>query len=217
MESKIGCYICKGCDIGKSLDIDKMVEVAKGDGKAAICKTHDILCSQEGVDLIKNDIQNEGINKVVVAACSVRVFPELFNFGNDIFTDRTNIREQVAWCHEPNDEDTQMLAEDCIRMGCTKVANGEPPEPFISESVSKDIMVVGGGVTGMTAAKAAALAGYKVVLVEKEDKLGGWATKFTKVFPKHPPYKEPENSDYSGLIKEVESHENITVYKSTVI
>ena len=216
MEAKVGCYICKGCDIGKSLDIDKLVEVAKNDGKAAVCKTHNILCTKEAIEIIKNDISSEGLNKIVIAACSNRVFPELFDFGKNIFTDRTNLREQVAWCHEPNDEDTQMMAEDYIRMGITKVINGEPPEPFIEET-SKEIMVVGGGMTGMTAAKAAADAGYKVTLVEKEENLGGWATKFSKVFPKHPPYQQLEDSGYEDLAKAVEAHDDITVHKSTIV
>ncbi|MFZ5979085.1 MAG: FAD-dependent oxidoreductase [Candidatus Zixiibacteriota bacterium] len=216
MEKKIGVYICKGCEIGKNIDVDKLVEVAKSEGKAAICKAYDILCNNAAVDEIKNDIAKEGVNRVVVAACSVRVFPELFDFGNEVVTDRVNLREQVAWCHEPNDEDTQMLAEDNIRMGCAKVQNSDPPVPHI-EATSKDILVVGGGVTGMTAARAAADAGYKVTIVEKEDKLGGWATKFKKVFPKHPPYKELEDSGYQKLVEDVEHHANITIYKSTTI
>ena len=140
----------------------------------------------------------------------------MFDFGNDIVTDRVNLREQVAWCHEPNDEDTQMIAEDYIRMGIAKVMNSDPPVPYIEET-SKDILVVGGGMTGMTAALSAADAGYKVTLVEKEDRLGGWATKFKKVFPKHPPYKDLEDSGYLKLIEDVENHDNITVHKSTVI
>ena len=86
METKIGVYICKGCDIGKSLDIDKLSEVATGETEAAICKAHDVLCSPEGVGLIAGDIQGEGLNRVVVAACSQRVFPELFDFGEGFAT-----------------------------------------------------------------------------------------------------------------------------------
>ena len=216
METKVGVYICRGCDIARCLDLDKLSEVATGEVKAPICKTHDILCSQAGVDLIKADIENEGLDRVVVAACSPRVFPDLFEFGNGVLTDRVNIREQVVWCHAPNDEDTQMLAEDCIRMGVAKVRSSQPPEPLIEET-SKDILVVGGGMAGMTAAKAAASAGYKVTLVEKEDRLGGWAARFSKVFPKHPPYKELEDSGCEKLIQAVKVHPNITVHTSTTI
>jgi len=215
MDKKIGCYICKGCDIGKSLDVDKLIEAANEKG-VAVCKTHDALCSPEGGDLIKADIKNEGLNRIVVAACSGRVFPELFEFGDEVLTDRANLREQVVWSHTPNDEDTQFLGEDNIRMSIAKADNTEPPEPLIEET-SHEIMVVGGGMTGMTAAKAAADAGYKVTLVEKEDQLGGWATKFKKVFPKRPPYQTLEDTGVNDLIQSVESHENITIHKGTEV
>lgn len=216
MEKKIGCYICKGCDIGQSIEVDKLVELATGECKAAVAKTHDCLCSPEGVDFIKSDIASEGINRVIVAACSQRVFPELFDFGKDVITDRTSLREWVAWSHEPNDEDTQMLAEDYIRMACAKAEVVEVAEPY-TEETSKEIMVVGGGITGMTSALASADAGYTVHLVEKEDKLGGWATKFVKVFPKNPPYRDLEESGYEQLIEKVNGHDKITVYLSSVV
>jgi quinone-modifying oxidoreductase subunit QmoB len=216
MDTKIGVYICKGCDIGASVDVDKLVEVVNGEYQCAACKTHDALCSKEGVELIKKDIESEGLNRVVVAACSQRIFPELFRFEGDVLTTRTNLREYVAWAHEPNDEDTQMLAEDYIRMGIVQSKNSAPPEPYTNDSC-KDIMVVGGGVTGMTAARAAADAGYKVHLVEKEANLGGWATKYAGVFPKKPPYAEVDHSGFGDLISLVENHENIEVHKSCVV
>jgi len=216
MDTKIGVYICKGCDIEKSLDIDKLVEVANDDTKAALCKTHDVLCSREGIESIQADIENEGVDRVVVAACSQRVFAASFEFPAHVLADRVNLREQVAWSHTPNDEDTQMLGEDHIRMGVARLACVGPPEAFIEET-SKDLMVVGGGIGGMTAAKSAATAGYKVTLVEKEDRLGGWAAKFSKVFPKSPPYKDLEDSGWQKLAEEVEADPDITVHKSTTV
>ncbi len=216
MEAKIGVYICKGCDIGKSLDIDKLVEVATDETEAAFCKTHDVLCSREGVESIQADIETEGVNRVVVAACSQRVFSESFEFAAHVLTDRVNLREQVAWCHAPNDEDTQMLGEDHIRMGVSRLGTVGPPEAFVEET-SKDLMVIGGGISGMTAARSAAAAGYKVTLVEKEDRLGGWAGRFRKVFPKNPPYKDLEDSGWEKLAEEVEADPNITVHKSTTV
>jgi len=216
MDTKIGVYICKGCDIGKSVDLEKLSEVATGETEASFCKAQDILCSREGVDLIKTDIEAEGLNRVVVAACSQRVFPELFDFGGAVLTDRVNLREHVAWSHTPNDEDTQMLAEDHIRMGVARVRTVEPPEALLEET-NKDLMVIGGGITGMTAAKSASAAGYKVALIEKEDRLGGWATRFSKVFPKHPPYKDLEDSGVAKLAEDVEADPNIAIHKSTTV
>jgi quinone-modifying oxidoreductase subunit QmoB len=216
MDSKIGVYICKGCDIAKSVDVEKLINTAIKDGKVPLCKTHEVLCSHEGIELIKADIGGEGINRVVVAACSNRVFPELFDFGQDILTDRANIREYVVWSHKPNDDDTQMMAEDYIRMSIARMKSSEPAQPY-TEETSKTIMVIGGGMTGLTSAKAAADAGYQVVLVEKESQLGGWATKFAKAFPKHAPYQELEDTGYKTLAQAVESHTNIKVHKSATI
>lgn len=215
MESKVGVYICKGCEIGKCVDVDKLAEVGKSDGKADVVKTHEAMCSRDAVDMIRKDV-GEGVNRVVVGACTGRIFSELFDFGPSVLTDRVGLREYVAWTHNPNDEDTQMLAEDYLRMGIAKLKASDPPKPFIDQT-SKDIMVVGGGITGMTAAKAAADAGYKVVLVEKEDHLGGWAARYSKIFPHHPPYHDLEDSGHQKLIADVESHPDIKVHKSTVV
>jgi len=216
MDPKVGVYICKGCDIAKNIDVEALVKVGEESSEVAISKAHNVLCSPEGVDAIRADISNEGINRVVVCACSGRVFPELFEFGREVFTERTNIREQVAWCHEPNDEDTQVLAEDYVNMGIVKAMTGSPPEP-LDEQTSKDILVIGGGTAGMTAAKGAADAGYKVTIVEKEDHLGGWANKFKMVFPKTPPYEKPAKNNIDELIKEIEGYPNITIKTSTKV
>jgi quinone-modifying oxidoreductase subunit QmoB len=216
MDPKIGVYICKGCDIADSVDVDKLVEIATGEAKADLCKTCDVACSPDSVNQIKADIESEGLNRIVVAACSQRIFPELFDFGSGMITERANLREQVVWSHQPNDEDTQMLAEDVIRMGTARVRHTEPPVPMIEE-ISKDIMVVGGGITGMTAARAASAAGYKVLLVEKQDQLGGWAARFSKAFPKHPPYRDLEEPGHNELIQQIEADPNITVHTNTVI
>ncbi len=214
MDTKVGVYICKGCDIGKSLDVEKLTEEITKD--AAVCKSCDVLCTEEGVGVICDDIEKEGLNRVVVAACSGRVFPELFTFGKDILTDRVSLREYVVWTHEPNDEDTQVMAEDYIKMGIARVKSTEPPEPHIEET-SKDILVVGGGMSGMTAAKAAADAGYKVHLVEKEPELGGWARKFSKTFPKQPPYDKLADSGLGELVTAVKNNENIIIHTETTI
>jgi quinone-modifying oxidoreductase subunit QmoB len=141
METKVGVYICKGCDIAESLDIDKLIEMATGECQVPVCKAHEIMCTGETVANIKLDVEKEELNRVVIAACSQRVFPNLFNFGDKILVDRTNLREQVAWSHAPNDDDTQMLAADYIRSGIAKARNSEPAEPHLEET-SKDLMVV---------------------------------------------------------------------------
>ncbi|MBI5026930.1 MAG: hydrogenase iron-sulfur subunit [Nitrospirae bacterium] len=218
MEKKYGIYICKGCEIGQSIDIEKL---ATSSAKATkinreLIKTHDIMCSPDGLQLIKNDIK-EGVNTVVIAACSPRVKFEEFDFSGTI-TERVNIREFVAWSQPPKTEETQTMAEDYLTMGIVKVQKGDIPEPNILEDLSKTILVVGGGITGMTAALEAANTGCKVVLVEKEPQLGGFINKLYKKIPTDE-FKEPLIIDtgIDKIIKEVESHPDIKVYKSAKI
>ena len=77
-DTKIGAYICKGCGLGERLDCDDLANIAKRDGKAQVVQQHDFLCSEDGVKMIQNDIDNEGVNRVVIAACSRRAKTEAF-------------------------------------------------------------------------------------------------------------------------------------------
>ena len=216
-DKKLGIYLCSGCDIGKCLEVDKLAELANGEENVTLCKQHEFLCGDEGVQLIKDDIKNEGLTGVIIGACSGRVNTDEFSFDSSVLLERVNLREQVVWTHEPNDEDTQMMAEDYIKMTVAKVNTSEVPKPFVSDDFEKTIMVVGGGTAGLNAALGGAKAGYKVALIEKEDKLGGWATKYKKVFPKNPPYKDLEDTNIEGLIKEVTKNDNITIHLSSTI
>ncbi|MBW2609648.1 MAG: FAD-dependent oxidoreductase [Deltaproteobacteria bacterium] len=215
MEKKISVYICSGCGIGDSLDIEQLEKVATDGGSAPICRNHPNLCSQEGVELIKNDMNNEGANCLIIAACSHRVMYDAFNFEGCIL-DRVNIREQVVWCQKPGDEDTQMMAEDYLRMAIAKVGKMELPEPFKpEEEISKDILVVGGGLTGLTAARDAAKAGRSVVLVEKEPELGGFMKKVNQTITF--PYLDIKDNDLEELIEAVNQDEKIKIYKGATV
>ncbi len=236
MEKKIGVYICEGCDIGENLDMAKLQDIATKEYKVPIVKTHGAFCSPDGVDLIKKDIQDDGVNTVVVAACSHRIFYDVFDFGSDKITERVNLREQVVWSHpvpkeetesakssEENagegetdtsgvDEDTQMLAEDYIRMGIVKVQKKDIPTPYqFEEEFVKNIMVIGGGLTGMTAALEAAETGYPVTIVERQKELGGFAKKIRQQLPMKSPFNALEEPTIQGLIDKVSSHDNITI------
>ena len=96
MDKKLGVYICTGCGIGDSLDIEALKKVATKEFKAPVCKTHSWLCGSEGVEMIKADIANEGVNNLSLVACSPRVKYDVFDFGA-VLMDRVNVREQVAW------------------------------------------------------------------------------------------------------------------------
>ena len=212
-EKKTAVWICRGCDIGNSLDVEALEKLAE-EREADLCRSHSALCGDEGVELIKKDIQ-EGVNSLVVAGCSPRFNSDTFTFDG-CFTARVNLREQVVWSHQPNDEDTQMMAEDYLRMGIAQAKRAEAPTPFQAE-IDKTILVVGGGPSGMAAATEAAKAGYDVVLVEKEAELGGWHKRFPKLFPKKPPYRQLESVDLQPRIKEIEENQRITVHLGSTI
>lgn len=215
MEKKVGLYICTGCGIGEALDIEKLSSIGPQLG-AAVVKTHEFLCGAEGASLIRGDIEGEGVNTVTIAGCSPRVNFDVFNFPNTII-ERVNLREHVTWSHAPNDEDTQMLAEDYIRMGISKAKKMEPPEPHIEENINKTVLVIGGGVTGMTAAKEVANTGYNAIIVEKEAQLGGFMNKMHKKLPMSWPYASLEDTGVDAKIQEVTGDPNIKVYTSAEV
>lgn len=217
MEKKIGAYICTGCGIGEALDIEALSKVATTEYKIPICRRHAMLCSAAGTALIRADMEAEGVNTAVIAACSPRVMADVFDFGCDKVVERVNLREQVVWVHPAGDEDTQMLAEDQLRMGIVKAREMLPPEPFQGENLSKRILVVGGGLAGLTAAKETASAGYDVVLVEKADALGGYLRNVYKLPPSSPPYESLQTPDLDGLVKAVAEHPKIKVYTGATV
>jgi quinone-modifying oxidoreductase subunit QmoB len=178
MDKKYGAYICTGCGIGDVVDIEELSGVVSSE-MGMECKTHGAFCSDDGRALIEADINDNGVNTVVVGACSPRVMQDEFNFGDDKITVRANLREQVAWSN-PEDADKEYVQEqasDYMRMACTQAKKSELPEPYELETVNRRILVMGGGIAGLTAAKEAAAAGYEVTLVEKSDVLGGKAVK----------------------------------------
>jgi len=217
LEKKTGVYICSGCEIGKSVNIEKLSQIVIDEQNITVCKNHFSLCSVEGYELISKDIEKENLDSIVIAACSPRVKTGIFDFPENIICERVNLREQVAWCYEPGEEDTQMAAEDYLRMGIAKVKNISNPKPYIVDNINSDILVVGGGITGITASIEGAKAGYTIHLIEKEENLGGWSGKLYKQIPDKEPYNTLIEPVVTEKISEVEGNPGIIVYKSTTI
>ena len=203
LEKHTGVYICSGCEIGNCIDVKKTCQVATEEYKVTDAGTHPALCSVEGYELILGNIEKHKLDTVVVAACSPRVKTEVFNFPDNILLERVNLREQVAWCFEPNDENTQMAAEDSLRMGIENAKNTKNPIPFIAENMSPEILIAGGGVTGMSAAIEGAKAGYTVHLVEKENALGGKQHELHKQFPSKAPFDSLIDPVLNSKLREI--------------
>jgi quinone-modifying oxidoreductase subunit QmoB len=218
-EMKIGAYICNGCGIGDRLDSAQLESTAKRDGKAAVSKQHDFLCSEAGVKMIQDDIDNDGVNRVVIAACSRRAKTEAFNFANVVLV-RTNLREGVIWVRPDTDdqqETTQEMADDYIRMGCAEAKYAKLPSASGQQSINKNILIAGGGISGMTAALEASKAGYPCTIVEKTGALGGATAQLYKKIPTRAPYADPQDTGVDAMIAAVEADKNITVHLNATL
>jgi len=218
-ETKTAAYICKGCEIGTRLDTAALVKAATKSGKMNLVREHDFLCSADGVAMIKNDIENEGVTHAALCACSRRAKTEAFNFPT-IAMSRGNLREGVIWIRPDTDEareTTQEMAEDYVRMACAEVKAMTVPPGNQKTGAVKTLLVVGGGMSGMTSALEASKAGYKVVLVEKSSALGGWAAKLYKRVPTREPFKAPEDNGVADMAARIEADSNIKVYLNATI
>jgi quinone-modifying oxidoreductase subunit QmoB len=229
MDKKYCVYICEGCGIGESVDIEKLCDVPKEEGLAV--KTCPILCGKEGLELLNKDIADEGVNTLVIAACSRRVLYDVFRFDG-CMVDRVNLREQVVWSHprdkfpapteEQKDDENfvdhiQLMAEDYLKMGMARVKKIDLPEAYQLDTFSRKILVIGGGITGISAAIDAAKTGYDVTIVEKQTALGGNAVNWRKQLPGAYPYDGLIEPTIDNKIKELEGYSNITVRTETEV
>ncbi len=218
-EMKIGAYVCKGCGLGERLDCAQLAQIAQKEGKAQVVREHEFLCNADGVATIRKDIDGEGVNHVVIAACSRRSKVEAFNF-EDVAVARANLREGVIWSQPDTDEArelTQEMAGDYVRMACAEVLKMQIPRGNPNHGSNKRILVVGGGISGMTAALEASKTGYDVLLVEKTGALGGMAAKLHKRVPDHEPYADPADTLVADMIKAVEADKHITVHLNSTL
>jgi quinone-modifying oxidoreductase subunit QmoB len=133
-EKKFAGYICTGCGIGERLDAKQLQSVMTREGKIANAKQHEMLCSAEGVKLIRDDIDAGNAAHIVIAACSRRAKVEAFHF-TDVAMSRANLREGVIWLRPEGDEQqetTQEMADDYIRMACAEAKFLKVPSPMSS-------------------------------------------------------------------------------------
>lgn len=217
-EQKLAAYICQGCGLGDRLDTASLVKVAQKEGKVPLVREHEFLCNADGVKMIRDDIANEAVTHVVIGACSRRAKTEAFGF-TDVAVARANLREGVIWTQPATDEaqeTTQEMAEDYIRMACAEAKRMILPAGNPEAATNKRVLIVGGGVSGMTAALEASKAGYGVVLVEKTGSLGGWAAKLHKRVPHREPFADPQDTPVAEMVAAIEADSNIKVYLSAI-
>jgi len=218
-ENKFAAYLCAGCGIGEALDVDQLQKIAQKEGKIPLVRRHDVLCSEQGVQMIRDDIAGEAVTHVMIGACSRRAKTEAFSFP-DVALARANLREGVLWVvaqGSEHDEVRQEMADDYVRMGCAELKKMRVPDPNPDAASNRRILVVGGGVSGLTAALEAAETGYDAIVVEKAAELGGWAAQLHRRVPHRAPYQEPQPTGIAELIARVQSHPRIAVHVGSTL
>ncbi len=182
-EPKVGVFVCHcGANIGRVVDVPSVVEYSQALDNVAHAEEGLFVCSTDAAEQISKTIQEKGLNRVVVAACTPRTHEPLFRDTlreggiNQYFFDMANIREHCSWVHSKQKEEATKKAKDIVRMSVARTTHLEPLEEF-DLPVNKTGLVVGGGLAGMTCALALANQGFEVHLIEKEKELGGMARK----------------------------------------
>jgi len=187
---KIGIFVCEcGGNIGDVVDVKTVIEAAKNWEAVAVAKQNEYLCSKPAQEMIIQAIKKNNLDRIVVASCTPRMHLATFQSVleraglNPYMLEFVNIREQCSWAHgpKPSTEATKK-AITLIRGGYERSRELEPLET-ISEKGSREILIIGGGIAGITAALELGYLGFKVHVVERRPSIGGNMAKLTKVFP----------------------------------
>ncbi len=186
---RIGVYVCHcGLNIGQTVDCPKVAEMAAQLDDVVISKDIGYSCSEPGQQQIKDDIQEHGLDRVVVASCSPRLHETTFrqmmeSAGlNPYLLEMANLREQCSWVHMTDAQGATEKAMDLVRMAVSRVRLLTPLKEEILP-LTKRTLVIGGGVSGIQAALDLADNGFEVVLVEKKASIGGTMAQLDKTFP----------------------------------
>ncbi len=188
-EARIGVYVCRcGANIGKVVDCAKVAESVAGLKGVVVSKDTGYACSEPGQQQIKADIEDLGLDRVVVASCSPRLHEPTFrqmlvSAGlNPYLLEMANLREQCSWVHMHEPEAATEKAIDLVKMSIARV-NLLTPLHEETIPLTKRSLVIGGGVAGIQAALDLADNGFDVVLVEKQPSIGGVMAQLDKTFP----------------------------------
>jgi heterodisulfide reductase subunit A len=170
-----------------------MVDVAEVSGWAAnlpgvaVARDYEFMCSSLGQEMIKEDIREQGLDRVVVASCTPRMHEPTFQRAvaetglNPYYFEMANIREQCSWVHEDRGKATDK-AKALVGAAVSRVRYHQPLS-INKVQINPATLVVGGGITGIQAALELADANYPVYLVEREPSIGGRMAQLDETFP----------------------------------
>jgi heterodisulfide reductase subunit A len=185
---RIGVYVCQcGTNIAGKVDVEKVVHFAEHLDDVVVARNYTYMCSDPGQAIIKEDIQKENLDRVVVASCTPLMHEGTFRKAcaevglNPFLFQMTNIREHVAWVTEDPDtatEKTKALVKAAVRR-----VHWQVPLESRQVALQQSVLVVGGGIAGIEAALRLGDAGKRVYLVEREPSIGGHMARLYKTFP----------------------------------
>jgi len=185
---RIGVYVCHcGSNIAGTVDVKEVVEFAKGLPSVVVAKDYIYMCSEPGQNMLKEDIKNHRLSRVVVAACSPRLHELTFRRAcqeagiNPYLFQQANIREQCSWVTENSDSATEK-AKALVAGAVRRVYYQEPLETR-EAPMNPNTLVIGGGIAGIQSALEIADSGHKVYLVETSPSIGGHMAQLDKTFP----------------------------------
>ncbi|GAB4573769.1 MAG: H(2):CoB-CoM heterodisulfide ferredoxin reductase subunit HdrA [Anaerolineae bacterium] len=188
-EKRIGVYVCHcGHNIAGTVDVESVAEWAAGLPNVAISRDYRFMCSSLGQEMIEEDIRENGLTHVVVAACSPHMHEPTFRGAmaraglNPYLMEMANIREHASWVHTHDHDAATEKAKAMIAGAVRRVAEHAPLEPF-KAAIKPTTLVVGGGIAGINAALEIANSGQPVVMVEREPSIGGHMAQLDKTFP----------------------------------
>ena len=229
MAQRIGVYFDRE-NIGGGLNLEELAAKTKekwGDLTPSI-KVFPVLAESAGD--IEEDIKANGLDAVLLCGASPRVDDGFYRFppqnGKRVLVGRANLREQCVLCYQnpdhspvdPNDppELLKTMAQDYVNMGVVQLQKSEPADPAVVAGARR-ILVIGGGWTGMIAAREAAKSGYEVILVEKTGRLGGAVNNIPVASPLKSPWTDKEPTHLPERIAELEADKRITVCLNSVM
>ncbi len=213
---RIGVFVCRcGINIAGVVDVPNVAEYAATLPYVTYATDNLYSCSQDTQEAITQIIKEKNLNRVVIAACTPKTHEPLFqetltNAGlNKYLFEMANIRNQNSWVHKSNPELATQKARDLVRMAVSKVALMAPLKEAELE-VNQTAMIVGGGISGMAAARSLARQGYETHIIEKSSQLGGQANNL---------YRTARGEDIqeklSNLVDEIGNNEKIHVHLDT--
>ena len=211
---RIGVLICHcGINIGKYIDIPQVIEHIKGLPNVVFCEDNLYSCSSDSQERIKEVIKEYNLNRFIVASCTPRTHESLFQETcqeaglNKYLFEMVNIRDQCSWVHMTEKELATEKAIDLIRMGVAKSRLLKPQEEM-KLKITQTALVIGGGISGMTAALNIANQGFNVYLIEKEKYLGGNLRFLNMLYPT----QEDASILLNETIEKVDQNKNIHIF-----